>query len=119
MQFDSRRAAPRRAPPTDRPSVHGGERIEQLVDLVAGPVRIGAAQMRVAVEDPQLPEPLRQTGEPRLELRVGSQTRPGRRLAGSAVLVLPALAVASTSCIESPIFELGIVVNIGASSRSD
>ena len=58
----------------DRAPVDGRERPQQLVDPEAGPVRIGTAKVRVAVEQACRAEPVPQAGEPWLEQRVGSHS---------------------------------------------
>ena len=64
----------------DRATVDGRERSQQLIDLEAGPVRVGTAKVRVAVEDACRAEPVLQAGEPRLEQRVGGHS--GRQPGG-------------------------------------
>ena len=55
----------------DGATVDGRERCEQLIDSEAGPVRVGTAKVRVAVEQAGRAEPVVQAGEPWLEQRVG------------------------------------------------
>jgi hypothetical protein len=66
----------------DGATVDDSERCQQLIDVEAGTVRVGAAKVRVGVEQPCRAEPVLQAGEPRLEQRVGahaSHKRPGDR----------------------------------------
>ena len=63
----------------DRATVDDRERSQQLIDPEAGPVRIGTAKVRVAVEQACRAEPVPQAGEPRLEQRIGSHPSHDRR----------------------------------------